>query len=175
MAVYATYPDVLARAGRWQTLFTVAGSHPNQADVEQVLADLHAQIDAAITARGHSPSGLTDAQRKPFTDAAAYGALARTLGGVPDSPDELADLVKRAERIWGQAMGDPGSSTAAGQKGTIAGGSHPGIAQLEAQGGASAGAFWGDEPAFGTPAQVEAEKLSLPAELAPSFAKSQTL
>jgi len=175
VAVYATHADVLARAGRWQTLYSQAGSHPNQGDVEQVLADLSTMIDAAISSRGHSPGGLTEAQREPFADCAAYGALARVLAGIPDSPKELGELLKRAERIWGQAMGDPSSNTTAGQRGTIATGSHPGIAQLEATGGSTAGAFWGDEPEFGTEAQVEAERLSLPAELAPSFAKSQTL
>jgi len=77
--------------------------------------------------------------------------------------------------VWAGAMGDPAGRTKEAQRGSIATGSHPGIAQLEATGGSTAGAFWGDEPDFGTAAQVEAERLSLPAELAPSFAKSQTL
>lgn len=172
---YALFEDVQTRAGRFAATFSVAGARPNQADIDLLLVDVSAQIDSAIRARGHNPAGMAATARDALKDTAAYGALARALTGVPDSSDELKKLAQFALRVWGQAMGDPSSNTTAGQRGSIAAGTHPAVLELEAQGGSTAGAFWGDEPAFGTESQVEAERQQLTAELAPGWAKSQTL
>lgn len=177
MPGYADFSDVQARSGRFATLFDVAGQHPNQADVEVLLGDVSAEIDIAITARGYNPAGLDVTVKRALRDVAAYGALARALRGVQG--EELDDLREYAQAIWGSAMGDPTSNTAAGQRGSISAGTFPAIAALEAgeggEGGQSAGSFWDDEPAFGTPAQVAAELAATPAELAPTWAKSQPL
>lgn len=178
MPAYAELADVHARAGRFAGALT-AGGHPNEADVEQLLVDLSALVDVAVRSRGYDPDTLDTGVKGALRDVVAYGALARAYATIPDSSEELEKLVTYASRVWGAAMGDPSSNTAAGQKGSIASGTHPAIAALEAGeaggGGQSAGSFWEDEPQFGTPAQVQAELRSTPAELAPTFAKSQPL
>lgn len=179
MPAYAAFTDVQARAGRFSGALTVAGQRPNQADVEAILADLSAQVDVAIQARGYDPAGLDATVKLAFRDMVAFGAIARAFSGFPDPAEELEKLVSYASRVWGTAMGDPTSKSTSAQKGSIATGSHPAIAALEAgkggAGGQSAGSLWEDEPDYGSTAQVEAERLTLTAELAPTFAKSQSL
>lgn len=181
MPAYATFADVAARAGRYSGAFGAgAGSpKPNENEITQLLADLAALVDVAVRARGYDPDALDATVKLALKDVVAYGALARALQAIPDSSDEIRELEQYASRVWGSAMGDPTSSTAAGQKGSIAAGTHPAIAALEAGeaggGGQAAGDFWSDEPDFGTPAQVAAELASTPAELAPLFARSQRL
>lgn len=179
MPGYADFADVQARAGRFVGALTVQGAHPNQADVEQLLIDLSASVDVAIRARGYDVAALDAGVKGALTDVVAFGAIARAFAGIPDSSEELEKLVAYAAKVWGSALGDPTSNTAAGQKGSIAAGTHPAIAALEAgqagAGGQTAGDFWTDEPKFGTPAQVAAELLATPPELAPTFAKSQRL
>lgn len=179
MPAYAEFSDVLARAGRFAGALEVAGQHPNQADVEQLLIDLSALVDVSVRSRGYDPDTLDEGVKGALREVVAYGALARAFATIPDPSDELERLTTYAGRIWGAAMGDPGSNTAAGQRGSIAAGSHPAIAALEAGeaggGGQTAGDFWSDEPGFGTPAQVAAELRTVPPELAPTFAKSQSL
>ncbi|MBA2327332.1 MAG: hypothetical protein H0V95_11905 [Actinobacteria bacterium] len=160
---YASWGDVQARAGRWVNLFTVEGKHPNIADVEQLLVNVNAEIDAALRARGHDPAALTPDRRSAFTDLSAYAALARALVAVPDSPDELKALIARADRI-----------EKTGFAGLYSGGFAV-LAELEATGGTSAGTFWGDEPDYGTAAQVEVELETTPAGHLPAFARDQEM
>lgn len=181
MPAYATFADVAARAGRFSGAFGAAGGQPkpNENEITQLLADLAAQVDVALRARGYDPAALDATVKLALKDVVAYGALARALQSIPDSSDEIRELEEYAGKVWGSAMGDPTSNTAAGQKGSIAAGTHPAIAALEAGqaggGGQTAGDFWTDEPDFGTDAQVAAERETLTAELAPVFAKSQKL
>lgn len=179
MPAYADFADVEARAGRYSGVFTVTGQHPNQADVEQLLTDLSALVDVAIRARGYDVATLDTGVKAALRELVAYGALARALATIPDPSEELEKLVVYASRVWGAAMGDPSSGSAAGQKGSIVAGTHPAIVALEAgeagAGGQTAGDFWSDEPTFGTAAQVAAELRTTPPELAPTFAKSQPL
>jgi len=177
---YATLTDVQARAGRFAGAIAAGGgARPNETDVTTLLADLAAQVDVALSARGYDPAALDATVKLALKDVVAYGALARAFTGIADSGDELEELVAYANKVWGAALGDPESKTAGGQKGSIASGTHPAIAALEAgragAGGQSAGDFWSDEPTFGSEAQVEAERLTLTAELAPVFSKSQSL
>lgn len=181
MPAYATFANVSARAGRYSGAFGAAGGapKPNENEITQLLADLAAQVDVALRARGYDPAALDATVKLALKDVVAYGALARALQSIPDSSDEIRELEEYASKVWGSAMGDPTSNTAAGQKGSIAAGTHPAIAALEAGqaggGGQTAGSLWDDEPDFGSTAQVEAERLTLTAELAPTFAKSQSL
>lgn len=176
--VYADFADVTARAGRWQQLFQVSGSHPDQADVEQLLTDCSAEVDTAIRARGFTPATLDTGVLAAFTDVVAYGALSRALASVPDSPNELEQLLGYARSVWGAAMGDPTAKSTDAQRGSISTGTFPAIAALEAGvagGGSGPGIFQADEPDYGTDAQIESEASQLTEQLAPAFAKAQVL
>lgn len=173
---YAEFADVAARAGRYAGIFAAADAHPNQADVEQLLEDCHAQIDVAIRARGFSTVGLAADVKASLRDVAAYGALGRALAGVPDPPDDLAKLRMWALNVWGAAMGDPAGPDKDARRGSIASGSFPGIALLEAGStGPSAGDFWTDEPQYGSDALLQAEANRWTADTAETFAKGQAL
>lgn len=162
---YAAFPDVEARAGRFAGVFTIAGKHPDQSDIEAYLDELSAQVDAAIEARGYDPALIDQRAQDALRDLVAYGALARGLRGV-SGDRELDQLRDYAQKVWGQAMGDPASNTTAGQQGSIAAGSHPVIVNLEAGAGGvagtSAGSYWDDRPA---PTED--------VELAPTFTRAQ--
>ncbi len=175
---YADFADVTARAGRWQAVFSVAGQHPDQGDVEQLLNDCAAEVDTAIRARGFTPATLDSGVLAAFKDVVAYGALARALASVPDSPKELEQLLGYARAVWGAAMGDPTAKTVEAQRGSISTGTFPAIAALEAGvsgGGAGPGIFQADEPDYGTVAQIESEAAALTPSLAPAWAKGQVL
>ncbi|RDI73309.1 hypothetical protein Gocc_2909 [Gaiella occulta] len=175
---YASFADVKARAGRWQAVLTVVGAHPDQADVEAILVDCSSEVDVAIRARGYNPAVLDAGVKAALKDVVAYGALARALASVPDSPKELATLQAYAQAVWAGAMGDATAKTDAGVRGSIGTGSLPAIAALEAGvqgGGTTAGIFQDDEPDYGSDAQIRAEAERLTADLAPVFAKGQVL
>lgn len=176
MASYAAFSDVEARAGRYGSLFSVAGKQPDEETIESILTDLSAELDAAISGRGFDPATMSAAAKAALLDTAAYGALSRTLASVPSGDKGLDELKLYARKLWGAAMGDPSSNTAAGQRGSIASGTHPVIALLGwTEAGPTAGNFWDDNPGFGTNEQIEAEARTLTASLAPGFAKGQTL
>lgn len=175
---YADFADVASRAGRWQQLFAVSGQHPDQADAEQLLDDCAAEVDTAVRARGFTPASLDAGVKAAFKDLVAYGALARALASVPDSPNELEQLLSYARAVWGAAMGDPTAKTTEAQRGSISMGTFPAIAALEAGvggGGSGPGIFQADEPDYGSEAQVVSEAASLTEQLAPAFAKAQAL
>lgn len=176
---YAEFSDVAARAGRWQQLFAVTGSHPDQADVEQLLDDCAAEVDTAVKARGFEPSSLPAWVVAAFRDVVAYGALARALASVPDSPNELDALRGYAQAVWGAAMGDPTAKSDEARRGSISAGTFPAIAALEAGtaggSGSSAGIFQADEPDYGSDAQIAAEASQLTPSLAAAFEKGQSL
>ncbi len=175
---YAEFSDVAVRAGRWQSLFAVDGKHPNVADVEQLLADCAAEVDTAVQARGFTPGTLDPSILAAFRDIVAFGALARAVAAIPDSPKELETLRAYAMAVWAGAMGDPAAAGEGARRGSISTGTFPAIAALEAGaagGGAGPGIFQADEPDYGSPEQVEAEAASLTLSLAPAFGKGQAL
>src|SRR2546425_643783 len=104
LMAYANTDDVLARAGRVQGIFTVAGKRPNLADLDKFLDDTTAEIDAAVRARGFDPASFETATSEAFRDLNAYGALARGLSAIPNAP---ADLLAEARSVWEAAMGTP--------------------------------------------------------------------
>lgn len=163
MAAYATFDDVAARAGRFAGVFSIAGKRPDQADVEMLLDNVAAEIDAAVRARGFDPATMDANVRAAFLDLNAYGALARALRAATTG-DEADKLITAAEELF-----------AAGLL-AIAEGSFSAILQLEAgaggAGGATAGDLWGDEPSYGSAASVvsEANQLS-DTNLAPAFSR----
>lgn len=170
---YAGFGDVQARAGRMAGSLSVAGQHPNQTDVEQFLADTAAEIDAAIRARGFDPASIDDTTKQAFRDLNAYGALYRAMAAMSNPPP---DLISEARSIWEAAMGTPQDP-----RGTIARGTFPAIAVLEAGGGgggagASAGALWTEEPNYGTVAWAESEYWRLRGtNFAPTVTRGQKL
>lgn len=109
---YATFDDVLARAGRVGGAFTVAGKRPNQADITAFIATVSAEIDLEIRRAGYDPSTLDATETAALTDLAAWGAVARGLAGIDPSsrPDNLQQLIDQAERIW---PSEPGARRAA--------------------------------------------------------------
>jgi hypothetical protein len=170
---YATTDDVLARAGRVQGIFTVASKRPNLADLAKLLDDTAADINAAVRARGFDPDLFDQDTSDAFRDLNAYGALARGLAAIQNPPSAL---LAEARGVWEAAMGtpqDPG--------GTIAAGTFPAIAMLEAGAGgggagATAGSLWTDEPTYGSIAGVISEANQLrDTNLAPEFSRKQKL
>lgn len=160
---YADFADVQARAGRFAPIFEVSGKRPDQADVEQLIVDCAAEIDAAITAAGFSPSSLDSAGKAALRDVNAYGALARGLIAA-DPGAEADDLLARALQVWDAGML------------ALKDGSFSSLAVLISTGGPGAGDFWTEEPSYGTPAQLEGEAAALAeTNLAPAFSKNQRL
>jgi hypothetical protein len=160
---YASFADVQARAGRFAPALSVAGKQPSQADVEEMLSSCAAEIDAAISAAGIDPAGLSQAAKDALRDLNAYGATARALAAA-DLGAEATDLVTYAQRIWADGIA------------AIIARRHPALVMVEATGGATAGSFWGDEPTYGRPETMEAERLALRGtSLAPVFEKGQSL
>lgn len=173
----ATFTDVETRAGRYAPVFSQVGKHPDQADIEALLADLETEVNAAIESHGVDPAALDTGAKAALRDLIAYGALARALESVPGR--ELDELRSYARSVWAAAMGDPTASSREGLAGSIRLGTYPVIADIEAgQAGvsaSSAGDFWSENPDFGSPAQVQSELRTLQPSLAPTFAKHQSL
>jgi hypothetical protein len=160
VASYATFEDVTTRAGRYGSLFSVAGKQPDEETVEDLLENVSGELAAAITARGHDAENLSAAAKAALVDTAAYGALARALAGVPGD-DKLNELKAYATALWTAGLN------------AIAKGTHAVIALLESGGGgASAGSFWEDEPSYDP---RSAEEAALPDSVAPTFVKGQAL
>lgn len=172
---YATRDDVLARAGRIGSAFSVAGRRPNLSDVDAFVAQLSDEVDEAVRARGFDPAGLDANAKTALLDVVAYGALARAARALGDRSPEVLSVLTEADAVWTSAMGD--GTTA----GAIAAGTFPAIAALIAGAGGggavvSAGSFWEDEPDYGRPAAVQREYNALwGTNLAPAFSKGQRL
>lgn len=168
MAAYAAFSDVTARAGRFAGFFTVAGKHPDQADVEAIITDLSADVDAAITARGFNASALSAGAVAALRDLVAFGALARALSAADPGPD-AADLIARAWKTWNDAIA------------AMTDGTSSVIVELEAgaggQAAVGAGTLWGDEPDYPTWDEWNAYVLNrfLNPFQAPMWAKGQKL
>jgi hypothetical protein len=167
VASYATFDDVNTRLGRFVGLFSVTGKHPDQTDIEALLDDAAADIDSAISARGFDPATISDEAKAGLVDLNAYGALARALPSANLGPQGAA-LLAVAQSVWDLAMG---------AKGSIAAGTFPVIALLEAEGGGpAAGDLWSDDPSYGSQAGLESENLQLrDTNLAPAFRRRQSL
>ena len=136
---YAAQDDVLLRAGRFAGVFQVAGKRPNLADLDTLLDDVSAIIDAEIRARGYDPDLLDADLVAALKDVAAWATLLRALPQA-NPGDEADDLLAQAEAIV----------VAAGFPGLTRGGSTDvwaALASLEAGtggggAGSSAGSFW---------------------------------
>lgn len=143
MTAYATRDDVLARAGRVGGAFSVAGKRPNLTDLDAFTVDASAQVDEAVRARGFDPAGLDANAQAGLKDLVAYGALARALRALGDRTPEVQELLVEADAVWSYAMGDQTDA------GSIAEGTYPVIAALEAGAGGtvvlSAGSLWDDD------------------------------
>lgn len=136
---YAVRDDVLARAGRFAGIFSVAGKRPNEADLDEFLEDVASLIDAEIRSRGYDPALLTTETSEALRDVNAWAALVRALPQAAPGDDDTTALVNRGVAIL-EAAGFPG----------LAGGSVNLFAVLEAieagtgggGPGSSAGSFW---------------------------------
>lgn len=161
---YATFADVQARAGRYAGFFTAAGKHPDQGDIEGIIADLAAEVDASILARGFDPTLISEAGQESLRDLVAYGALARGLTAA-GTAGQAADLLAVARGIWDQ-----------GAAGLLDGRS---AILLELEGGRGgqkppgAGSFWGDEATYPTDGDFALAGLN-PLQ-APMWAKGQRI
>jgi hypothetical protein len=159
VASYATFDDVLARAGRFGGIFSVAGKQPDEETIETLLEQVSGDLNAGIAALGHTIP-VTGTAAGALIDTAAYGALARALASVPGDDDQDA-LQAFADRMWLAALA------------AISGRTHGVILLLEAgAGGASAGSFWEDEPSYDPDVAPETDLIP---SLAPAFHKGQTL
>jgi hypothetical protein len=163
MAAYGDFADVLSRAGRIGGAFQLAGSKPNQTDVEEFLTDTAAELDSAIRSRGFSIASLSSEVKAALKDVNVYGALSRALAGLPDSP-EVTRLRDYATAIWEGALA------------AIAAGTFPALAELEVGPGGEggqAGSFWGEEEGYPTEGDIAAMR-EWPSG-APGFAKGMSL
>jgi hypothetical protein len=161
---YAAFEDVKARAGRVAGAFSVSGKHPNQSDIEVILADCSAMVDSAIRSRGFDPDALSQGVADALKDLVAYGALSRGLAAIdPTGRPGLSALKDTADAIW-----------AAGLL-AIENGTHEALLELEAgTTGPSAGALWTDDPDYGQHV-TPSERLELNEDFAPGFARTQKL
>lgn len=144
---YAVQDDVLARAGRFAGLFTVAGKRPNLADIDAMLATVTSAIDVEIKAHGYDPAVLTDDLVEMLRDVNAWAVLVRALPEASPGDNAIADTVARGTAIL-TASGFP--SLAEGGAGNVLV-SLGAIAALEAGSGgggpgSSAGSFWDELP-----------------------------
>ena len=161
--VYASFADVVARAGRVAGAFSVSGKHPNEQDIEIMLADCSALVDAAIRSRGFDPASLDSSVEEALRDLVAYGALTRALAGIDPGAPGLSSLVTRADAIWSGGIA------------AIMAGTHSALMELEAgSSGPSAGALWTDDPTYGQHVTPE-QRRELNEDFAPGFARTQKL
>lgn len=103
MAAYAVRDDVLARAGRFQGVFSVAGKRPNLGDLDLFLDDVSAIIDVEIRARGYDPDLLTVEIKDSLRDVAAWAVLLRALPEASPGSDEIEPTLDRARAILNAA------------------------------------------------------------------------
>lgn len=149
MAVYATQDDVLARAGRFAGLFSVAGRRPNLADIDAMLVTVSAEVDAEIRAHGYDPATITPELVEALTEPVAWAVLIRALPGASPGDDAIEPLIERGRNVVTAsgfpALADVGVNVM--QQLERAGA----IELLEAGGGGggpgtSAGSFWDELP-----------------------------
>lgn len=158
---YAVRDDVLARAGRVAGAFSIAGKRPNLADIDAFIADVTAEIDVEIRRRGFDPALLDAEVVVALRDIAAYGALAKALAGIDpsDRPDNLDNLVAKAESVWSS---DASSGRRSAQIASIVGIIEAGVGGGGT--GPSAGSLWDDSAAAlaarAFPEQITDEALS---------------
>lgn len=143
MAVYAVRDDVLARAGRFAGVFSVANKRPNLADLDAMLETVSASIDIEIRAAGYDPDLITADLAESLRDVAAWAVLLRALPEASPGSDEVEPTLERARQIL-TAAGFPGLAEGASdvfsaievlQTGAAGGGA-----------GTSAGSFWDTLP-----------------------------
>lgn len=143
-STYATQDDVLARAGRLQGVYSVAGKRPNLGDVDAMLDQVSAEIDVQISAAGYDPSLLTAELQDSLRNVAAWAVVVRTLPEASPGDNAVDAIVERGQAIL-NASGFPSLGTGAtnvmesiGALNALqagAGGGGP---------GSSAGSFWDD-------------------------------
>jgi hypothetical protein len=167
-AAYASLSDVQARAGALQNAWAV-GSKPSTGDIVQMLADVAAEIDAYIGARGLTTPAVGPAAaalKNVNADGALVLALEATYpeGKGPASASEQIDVVRARYDATMVALAD---------------GSHPAVMLLESGNVASrASSFWENEPLYGIfPFDPRLDPLAPDANpyTAPTVARGQSL
>lgn len=163
---YATYAQIKVRAGRFGGAFEVAGKKPDQTDIEGILTNISAELDAAIRGVGFDPSTMGATVKDALVDLAAYGALARALPAASPGA-EAVGLADRAAALYSRGLEQ------------IASRKLPALAQLEGgaggQAGPGPGSLWMDEPSYGSEASVVAEELALrDTNLSPAFTRDMS-
>lgn len=144
MAVYAVRDDVLARAGRFQGVFSVAGKRPNLADLDALIETVSALIDVEIRAAGYDPDSISADLTESLRDVTAWAVVLRALPEASPGDDAIEPTLDRAREIL-TASGFPGLADSGAtdifsalevlQTGTAGGGA-----------GSSAGSFWDELP-----------------------------
>lgn len=143
---YATQDDVLARAGRFGGLFSVAGRRPNLADVDELLETITAIVDSDIRAHGYDPALLTDDLAGALRDVVAWATLIRVLPEASPGDPAVDAVVERGRAIVTAsgfpALAEGGTNVIAalGALGTLEAGQGGGGP------GSSAGSFWDELP-----------------------------
>lgn len=141
MAAYAAQDDVLARAGRFGGVFSVAGKRPNLADLDELLVTVAAIIDAEILARGYDPALLDATIEEALKDVNAWAVLVRALPQATPGDDQADAIVEQGREIL-KAAGFPSLAEGGSDLFTA-------LAALEAGeggggAGTSAGSLWDD-------------------------------
>lgn len=164
MAAYASFDDVISRAGRFAGAFQVAGKHPGQTDIEAFLDDTAELIDSTITAVGFSPSAISAEVKASLVDLNAYGALVRALSAANLGPQAAAVLAE-AKSVWDLGLG------------AITDGTSPVIVLLQStSSGPSAGDFWSENPTYGSELGLQSEFDRLAdTNLSPAFRRGMHL
>jgi hypothetical protein len=139
---YATRDDVLARAGRFAGLFSVAGKRPDLSDLDDLLDSITSEIDVEIAAHGYNPAAMTDDLVASLKDVAAWAVLVRSLPQASPGDNAIDDTIQRGLAILA-ASGFPalgGGVNVMGALEALEAGAGGGGA------GTSAGSLWDDLP-----------------------------
>lgn len=140
MAVYASQDDVLARAGRFGGVFSVAGKRPSLADLTALTEQVSEIVDAEVRSRGFDPDLLSADLIVALKDVVAWATLIRALPQA--NPGEDAEpLLERAEMIV-RGYGFPGLASGGANVDVFAALSALEAGQGGGGAGAGAGSFW---------------------------------
>lgn len=145
---YAESADVQARVGRLSSAWTDS-SRPSLADVDRMIDDAAAAIDAVLTQYGVTeplPEGSVGALalRPLNAKMAALDALQATFPSA-NGPNEARELI---DQLRVQVLGTNG---AGGDWGLLLAGGHPAVVAIRESGSGNveASSFWTNEPEYG--------------------------
>jgi hypothetical protein len=138
---YADLARVIARSGGVLADLS-ATSAPTEAEVEQMILDVDAEVRAAIRARGLTPPDDDSEAGRALAGCVANGALvaagsARFPSGAPSGTPEV--VLERAVAAWEACQA------------ALADGTHPVVVEIDyasTGGGGGATATWVDEPTY---------------------------